>query len=264
MKRSPVLCASLLCLWLAACEDKPNPSAAPTTSSLAPAKPTTEAAKPFDIETATSKVRFDMDAPIEKIFGEVDSSASGEVFVDLEDLTKCTGLLKIDLDKLVLYQQKREKEDAAFGERTKSDTQNEHARNWLGIGKDVADADKQKHRFIELKITKVEAKGPKSLAAMQGDERKTTLVVTGDFRLNERAVAKTAELELTFKMSGDKPTSIHVKSVSPIAVNLDAHDVRPKDTLGAILQKTTEELATLGKKVSKDAMVSIDLTLKPR
>jgi len=254
--------AVLVALALAGCEDKPNPNAAPTSSALAPAKAQTEASKAFTITEAGSKVTFMMDAPIEKIFGEADGSAAGELFIDVEDVTKSAGLLKVDLDKLVIYQQKRADEKGEFGERTKNDTQNEHARNWLGVGKDVAEADKQKKRFIEFKVTKSETTGPKKLAEIQGAERKMVLKVSGDFRLNERTVQKTGEIEVTFKMDGDKPTSIAVKSTQPIAVSLEQHDVRPKDTLGVILQKTTEELATLGKKVSKDAMVSLDFTAK--
>ena len=41
-----------------------------------------------------------MDAPIEKIFGEADGSTEGELFIDPEDITRSTGLLKIDLEKL--------------------------------------------------------------------------------------------------------------------------------------------------------------------
>jgi hypothetical protein len=264
MTRPMSAAAVLVALALAGCEDKPNPNAAPTSSALAPAKAQTEASKAFTITEAGSKVSFAMDAAIEKIFGEADGSASGELFVDLEDITKSAGLLKVDLDKLVLYQQKRADEKGEFSERTKSDLQNEHARDWLGIGKDVADADKQKHRFIEFKITKIETTGPKKLAEIQGAERKMTLKVTGDFRLNERTTQKTGELEVTFKMDGDKPASIMVKSTQPIPVNLEQHDVKPRNALGVLLQKTTDELATLGKKVSKDAMISLDFTAKAK
>jgi len=264
MKLPMSAAALLVALALAGCEDKPNPNAAPTSSALAPAKPTTEAAKAFNVEATGSKVNFMMDAPIEKIYGEADGSTSGELFVDTTDITKSSGLFKVDLDKLAIYQQKRADEKSEFGERTKNDTQNEHARNWLGIGKDVAAADKEKHRFIEFKVTKIEPQGPKSLGELQGAERKLALKVTGDFRLNERTVTKTADVELVFKMEGDKYTSVTVKSVKPIPVNLEEHDVRPKDALGILLQKTTEELATLGKKVSKDAMVSIEFTAKAK
>lgn len=245
-------------------KDEPNPNAAPVSSSLAPAKPQTDAGKPYAVEGQGTKVSFTMDAPIEKIFGEADGSLEGELFVDPEDVTRSTGLVKIDLDKLVIYQQKRADEKAEFGERTKSDLQNEHARNWLGIGKDVPEADRAKHRYIEFKISKIETAGAKSVAGLSGAERKVLLDVTGDFRLHERTVPKKAELEVTFVMEGDKVAKVRVKSTKPISVNLEAHDVRPRDTLGAILQKTADELATLGKKVSKDAMVSFELQAKPK
>ncbi|MRG96643.1 YceI family protein [Polyangium spumosum] len=255
----------LLALAASGCsKDEPNPNAAPISSSLAAAKPQTDAGKPYAVEAAGAKVGFTMDAPIEKIFGEADGSISGELFVDAEDVTRSTGLVKIDLDKLVIFQQKRADEASTFGERTKSDTQNEHARNWLGIGKDVGEAEKQKHRFIEFKLSKIETAGPKGVAGLSGAERTMKLDVTGDFRLHERTVQKKAELEVTFVMEGDKVTALRVRSTKPIAVNLEEHDVRPRDTLGVILQKTTDELATLGKKVSKDAMVSLDFQAKPR
>ncbi len=258
------LALALAAAGLGGCEDKASSSAAPTSSALAPAKPKTETARAFAVETTGNKASFLMDAPIEKIFGEAEGAIAGEVFADLEDLTRSTGLVKVDLDKLVLYQQKRDNETAAFSERSKSDLQNEHARNWLEIGKDVSEETKQKNRFIEFKITKVETAGPKNVLTMQGAERKVTLTVTGDLRLHERTVPKTAKVEATFKFEGDKPTAVAVKTVEPLAVNLEEHDVRPRDTLGKILQKTQEELSTLGKKVSKDAMISLDFVAKAK
>ncbi|TKD03560.1 YceI family protein [Polyangium fumosum] len=256
---------ALVALAASGCsKDEPNPNAAPVSSSLAPAKPKTEAGKPYAVEAQGAKVSFTMDAPIEKIFGEADGSTSGELFVDPEDVTRSTGLLKIDLDKLVIYQQKRADEKAEFGERTKSDLQNEHARDWLGIGKDVAEAERQKRRTIEFKLSKIETAGPKSVAGLTGAERTMKLDVTGDLRLNERTAPKKAELEVTFVMEGDKVAAVRVKSTKPVAVNLDAHDVRPRNALGVILQKTADELTTLGKKVSKDAMVSLDFQAKPK
>ncbi|UQA58446.1 hypothetical protein [Polyangium aurulentum] len=258
------LALTLAAPHLGGCEDKPSPGAAPTSSALAPAKPKTEAARTFVVDAQGSRASFLMDAPIEKIHGDALDAITGEVFVDLEDLTKSTGLLKVDLDKLVLYQQKRENETAAFSERSKSDLQNEHARNWLEIGKDVSEETKKKNRFVELKITKVETAGPKNVLTMTGADRKVELTVTGDLRLHERTVPKTAKIEATFEYEGDKLVSLAVKTVEPIAVSLEEHDVRPRDTLGKILQKTQEELSTLGKKVSKDAMISVDFTAKAR
>jgi hypothetical protein len=53
----------------------------------------------------------------------------------LNDLTKSTGLVKIDLDKLVLTQQKRVNEMDPYGDPKQNEKQNEHARAWLEIDK---------------------------------------------------------------------------------------------------------------------------------
>lgn len=245
---------------LVACEDKPSAKAAPVSSTLASAAPASSAAVRFVVDAPGSKVTFLMDAPIEKIDGDAPGSLSGELFVDLEDLTRSTGLLKVDLDRLTLYQQKRDAADKPFGERKKSDIQNEHARNWLEIGAEVSAEVKAKHRYIELRVKKLETTGPKSLKALTGAERTVELTLTGDFRLHERTVEKTAKLAVTFVMAGDTVSSVKVKLLTPVPVNLEQHDVRPRDTLGKILQKTQEELATLGTKVSRDAMVSVEFS----
>jgi hypothetical protein len=261
--RRSLVALALSGLCLVACQqDQPGKNAAPTSSALAPAAPQSDMSKTFAVEADPSKVSFLMDAPIEKIYGEAPGAVSGEIFVDLMDVTKTTGLVKVDLDKLAIYQQKRENENASFTERTKVEKQNEHARDWLEIGKDVSADKKEKNRYIEFKLKKVETDGPKDITKMTGAERKISLKVTGDFRLHERTVEKTTELEVTFKFDGDKPSAVAIKTVKPFAVNLEQHDVRPRDALGAILQKTTEELSILGKKVAKDAMIDVDFSAK--
>lgn len=244
-------------LALAGCDDGPSKNAAPVSSSLEPAaKPASASASAFAVTTGSSKVTFLMDAPIEKIFGDAPGSASGEFYVDLSDVTKSTGLLKIDLDKLVVYQQKRADENGEFGERKKDDTQNEHVRNWLEIGSDAPADVKAKNQQIEFKITKVATAGEKDISKLSGAERKVTLDVTGDFRLHQRTVEKTAKLELTVKYDGDKATSVSVKSAEPIPVDLEKHDVRPRSAFGKIADATFD---TLSKKVNKVPQVSIEV-----
>lgn len=247
-------------LAISGCDEGASKNAAPVSSSLEPAaKPTTASA--FDVKSDSSKVTFLMDAPIEKIFGEAPGSASGEFYVDLSDVTKSTGLVKIDLEKLVVYQQKREDENAEFGEKVKSDTQNEHVMNWLEIGKDAPEAEKAKNRYIEFKVKKVETDGEKDITKLSGAERKVDLTVTGDFRLHQRTVEKTAKLELTVKYDGDKPTSVTLKSKEPIAVDMEKHDVRPREAFGKLAQATFD---TLSKKVNKMPQVSIELEATPK
>ncbi|MCA9641064.1 MAG: hypothetical protein H6718_08980 [Polyangiaceae bacterium] len=249
-----------LALGLGGCDEGPSKNAAPVSSSLEPAAKPTEASA-FDVKTDASKVTFLMDAPIEKIFGDAPGSASGEFYVDLHDVTKSTGLVKIDLEKLVVYQQKRENENAEFGEKVKSDTQNEHVMNWLEIGKDAPDAEKAKNRYIEFKVKKVETDGEKDITKLSGAERKLDLTVTGDFRLHQRTVEKTAKLELTVKYEGDKPTQLLIKSKEAIPVDMEKHDVRPREAFGKLAQATFD---TLSKKVNKMPQVSLELEATPK
>ena len=241
-------------LTISGCDEGPSKNAAPVSSSLEPAAKPTEGSA-FEVKSDSSKVTFQMDAPIEKIFGDVPGSASGEFYVDLHDITKSTGLVKIDLEKLVVYQQKREKEDAEFGEKVKNDTQNEHVMNWLEIGKDAPEAEKAKNRYIEFKVKKIETAGEKDITKLTGAERKVDLTVPGDFRLHQRTVEKTAKLELTVTYDGDKPKSLSIKSKEPIPVDMEKHDVRPREAFGKLAQATFD---TLSKKVNKMPQVSLE------
>jgi len=245
----------VLSLALAGCDDGPSKNAAPVSSSLQAAAKSS-AASTFVVASEASKVSFLMDAPIEKIFGDAPGSASGEFHVDLTDVTKSTGLLKIDLDKLVLSHQKREDEAGEFKERKQDDTQNAHAREWLEIGPGAPADVKAKNQFIEFKITKVATSGEKDIGKLTGAERKLTVDVSGDFRLHQRSVEKTAKLELTVKYDGDKPKSISVKSLDTIPVDLEKHDVRPRSAFGKLADAT---LATLSKKVNKTPQISIEI-----
>lgn len=241
---------------LYACDDGPSKNAAPVSSELAPAAKPTAAAKTYEVKSDTSKVTFTMEAPIEKIHGDAPKSLSGEFNVDPMDLTKSNGLVKIDLDTLVVSQQKRESKDGEFGEKQTVDKQNEHMKAWLEISPDTPEQDRAKNRYIEFKVTKVSVlEGKPNIMEMEGAERKVKLMLAGDFRLHQRAVPKQAEVELTFKMDGDKPQSVSVKSTKPIPVELEKHDVRPREAFGKLAQAGFEALS---EKVNKTAEVSVE------
>jgi polyisoprenoid-binding protein YceI len=257
----PLMIAAMVGAVALGCEDKPATDLAPTASALAPAKPASATAAKFEVDAAETKVSFLMDAPLEKIHGKAPGSMSGELFVDLGDITKSSGLVKVDLFKLELFQQKRPKEGEEFGEEVKSDKQNEHAKAWLEIDAEAPEAKRQEYRYIEFKVTKIEAKGEKSISALKGDERKLTVTVTGEFRLHGRKTIKTTDMEVTVKYAGDKPVSAHFKSLTPLAVGLDEHDVRPREAFGKLAQKTLEAMAP---KVAKEAAVSLEFEAKAK
>jgi hypothetical protein len=259
------LCRSSLVTVLAlaafGCSKHSDANLAPTASALASAEKPSESASELAIDTTGSKVTFLMNAPIEKITGEADDAISGQIFVDLEDMKKTTALVKMDLDKLVLYQQQRDDDKADFGEKKKNDRQNEHARTWLGISNDSPEDMRKANRYAEYKIDKVIEVSAPDITKLTGPERKVTATVEGDFRLHQRKNRKQAKIEATFKFDGDKLQSVSLKTAEPLNLGLEEYDVRPRDALGSLLKKT---LSDLGQKVAKEVPVEIQLTAKPK
>lgn len=246
-------------LALLACDNKPSAPLAPSATALAPAEKRSESAKTFEIDTAGSKLSFLMTAPIEKIHGEAADSAKGQLFIDPADISKTSGLIQVDLDKLVLYQQKRADENGEYGERVKSDKQNEHAKTWLEISADAPADQRELNRWVEFRIDKVIETSATDVNKLSGAERKLTATVEGELRLHQRKVRKQAKVEATFKYDGDKPTSVTIKSVAPVVVDLDSHDVRPRELFGKLAQKT---LSDMGQKVAKEAPIELQITAK--
>jgi hypothetical protein len=256
-----------LALISIACEEKPAPNLAPTASALGAAAPKAPSAAPFGIDAGTSSVKFLMDSPLEKIDGDAPASLSGEIFVDPADLTKSSGLLKIDLDKLTLYQQKRAGESEAYGERKKSDVQNKHARGWLELVPkegEVTTEQAQMNRFAEFKLESLATSTP-DVTKLTGAERKVEGTASGDFRLHGRKAKKSAKIELLFKYAGDQLQSIQIKSVEPVPVNLDEFEVHPRDDTGKLLKTVTEAITTnLKGKVSNLAPITFEFSAKPK
>jgi hypothetical protein len=245
------------------CKDKPSANLAPTASALQ-AAPAAATAVQFSVDSASSKVTFLMDSPLEKIDGDASGGLSGDLFVDLSDISRSTALVKVDLQKLVLYQQKRGDEKGGYGERAKSDLQNQHARNWLQIAPregDVSAEQAEANRWVEFKIEKLENATLSNIAGASGSERKLTASASGDFRLHGRKQTKSAKLELTFTYQGDKARSIHVKTTEPLNIGLEEFEVNPRDDAGKFVKSVTEALSSnLKGKVAQQAPLELDFT----
>jgi hypothetical protein len=249
----------LLCLAGAGCQKHEAENLAPAASALAPSKPAAPKAVTVDVESATSQVTFLMPAAIEKISGEAPGSVEGQLFVDLEDITKSTGLVKVDLDKLTLYQEQRKDEKQAFGEKKKNDLQNQHARTWLEISGDTPADVRTANRFAEFKITRIENASKADLTAP--GEHKITATVVGDFRLHGRKSEKRVSVEISVKNATDKLESVTVKTTAPLAIGLEEFDVRPREAFGKLAQKT---LDALGSKVAKEAPLELEFTARAK
>ncbi len=256
----PLLIAGVSLPAFAACNSSKK-ELAPEAAPLAAEKPATNESAPFNVVAAQTKVGFLMDAPLEQITGRAPGAMSGEIFLDPSDLSKTRGLVTVDLDKLVLYQEKRDSKEGKFGPEERSDMQNTHARAWLEIGEDAPPDVRQANRFIEFRIAKVEAIGPGDVTKMTGPKRTLKAKVSGDFRLHGRVKPKTAELDVVFNYEGQTLKSVSMKTVKPFSVDLDEFDVRPREAFGKLAQKT---LAMLAPKVARDARVTLDFSVTPK
>jgi hypothetical protein len=268
MVRSNVAGLLVLSFVMAGCKANEAPKdLAPTAKALEAPMPTTPNGVPLVIDGAKSSVTFLMDSPLEKLDGDAPGSASGELSVDLDDLTKSRALVKVDLDKLVLYQQKRADEAGQYGERKKSDKQNEHARDWLQIvpreGETTAEQ-AASNRMVEFRIDQLETATP-NVRSMSGAERKVNAKVSGDFRLHGRKARQSAELELTFRFAGDKLEALDVKTTSPVPVNLEQYEINPRDGAGKFVKTITDAVAgSLKGKLQKEAPVHIAFSARPK
>jgi hypothetical protein len=266
MVRSSLVAVALLMLVTPGCKEKEAPKTlAPTASALEAPMPTSANGVRLGVESATSSLTFLMDSPLEKLDGDAPGSLAGELAVDLDDLTKSTALVKADLDKLVLYQQKRGDEGSQYGERKKSEKQNEHARDWLQIVPhegEVTPEQAAMNRFAEFRIDKLETATP-NVRSLSGAERKVNATVSGDFRLHGRKARQSATVELTFRFAGDKLESVAVKTAQPMPVNLEQYEVNPRDSAGKFVKTISDAVSgSLKGKLQKEAPISLAFTAK--
>ncbi len=249
-------------------KEQPALERAPVASATLEAPAAQQGAAPFAVDTASSSFRFEMDSPLEKIDGEAPQSLKGELFVDPADLSKSTALLRADLLKLTLYQQKRADEKGEYGERKKSDLQNEHARDWLQIRAkegEVTAEQAEQNRWAELKIDKLTDLSAADVTKLSGAERKITATAHGELRLHGRKAAKSAKIELSFRYAGDKLESLAVTTREPFVITLEEFEVHPRDAAGKLVKKLSDALASnLRGKVAADAPVEVSFVAQPR
>lgn len=256
------LCALLaltLPVTVAACGDDDGEATTPDTP-LEVTEPAVETAKKFVLARDSSNVEFLMEAPLENIHGVAEDAMEGELFVELSDLTKSTGLVKVDLMELELFQRKRETADEELGEETKNDTQNEHMRTWLQISDDAPEATREQFRWAQFRIASVENPTNPDVMSMEGAERRVTVTAKGQLQVHGKTVPATAQLELVFAFEGEQVTSLTARTAEPVLVDLAAHEVQPRSAFDVLAEKT---LSALGEKVASAAPITFEVTARP-
>jgi len=233
---------------------------APKAEKLEEVAPKVETAAAWALQSEGAKVTFEMQAPFERQDGEVPAAAvSGTLHLDPRDLRQSTGLVAVDIGELQIFMQKAE-EAGKYGEREKSDLQNEHMRDWLEIGDDVPAEALAKNRRVEFSLREVVEVSQADVSKLSGAERTVTLTVKGDFLLHQRKVEKTVTLAAIFHYEGDRPTRVDVRTTEPFAVSLPEHDVHPRTGFGTLAKKT---LGALSDKVGEEAKVSVAFSATP-
>jgi hypothetical protein len=210
-----------------------------------------------------SKTAIDMPAPKERIKAETEG-AKGQLHVDLASLGKTRGDIYIDVATLSTH---------TFGN-DDDKTQTHHALTWLQVDETMSDAaEREKNRWAHFAIRSIDglsAPDAKSIAPQKegnDDVRTVSLTAHGDFELHQHAAKAPKDVQLDVKMhypagapADSKPTSIEIKTRSPLVITLADHDVKPRDSQGIIAQKA---FGLLGTKVADVANVSIDLRAQP-
>jgi hypothetical protein len=209
----------------------------------------------------TGKTSIDMPAPSEHIKGATDV-AGGELVIDTKRLAETRGQVKADVTTLTT---------TTFGIEDKDKAQTEHARNWLEAGTLVTPEVKEGNRWAIYTIKSVEGLASSDLSTVPivhlgpEDTRTVTARANGDFFVHGHQIAKSAELEIVFhyatgEASAAKPTTVEIKTKTPLHVTLAEHEVKPRDSFGAIAQKS---FSLIGTKVAETADVTFDLTARP-
>ena len=253
MNRSALIFPLALCLAVAACDkkDSPAPAMPATTPSVAPKVAAPEApVVGAHLKIATVKSSFLIDAPLEKIKG-TSEEGKGELALDPLDLTKSRGEVAIRLAALHTH---------TFGDKSKDDSQTEHAHNWMEIGPESSAENKVKYEYTKLTIKSVETPVTK-LADIkeEGGARTFKAKVGGDLWIHGVTSAKTVAVTVTVKGPPDAPTEVMVKTDEPMMVSMKEHGIAPHDKLGGFLNGALEKI---GKKIDDKVQVSFEATAK--
>lgn len=266
VERLSLLAVAVCCTAsaLGACGRKTPTTSAPSAS----ARPEPPKTQLFAIERAGSKVEFSMHAPLERIHGELTDALDGEISLNLEKLEEASGRVEVDLEKLVLLEQKRKDEKHEFSEPARNERQNREAREWLQLearSGEIAEEQAQRNRFPKFALDRLDDVSASNVSALTGEERNVGAKARGSLLLHGRTNKVNARLSLGFSYAGGRLQSIHVKTTEPLAVTLEDYDVHPRNRAGKLVKTIQEAVAheyrnTLEPRV----LIDVSFTAKPR
>ena len=246
---SLLLASSLGCAAVIGCENKSNPLAPPA-EKLEASSSESANAEVWKIER-DGEAKFTMVGKVETIVGEL-TTTRGKLEIDLKDLTRTRGAVEMDLLTL---------ETMTFEDKAKNKKQTADALTWLEVSERPGNEEsRKKHQWAVFAIRSIDKAVPANIAALSGDTRSAQITATGDLLLHGRKTSLTVELQAEFDFSGGTPQRLEIETKEPMVVNLAAHDVRPRDSVGKLITTLSEALKV---KLADDATITFDLDASP-
>jgi len=184
--------------------------------------------------------------------------ATGELEVDLDDLSRTTGRVALDLATLELTSS----DGLIDGPNTA------RALDWLELGVGIAAARRETVRQVSFEVTALDAGHLVSAPAEERPARRRELVshwaVRGELSLHGVRAPESAEVTLTLVPGPEPagpPAELLIRSRRPLVVVLGTHDIRPRERRGLSVSK---DHGVLGDGVGREARVSFELRFAPR
>lgn len=244
----------------------PTSQAAP--SAVPSARPAPPVSTHFVIESAGSSVGFVIDAPLEKIRGELKDAISGDLFVNMKKVEDSNGRVEVDLEKLNLFEQKRKDEKHAFSESARNEQQNREAREWLQLEAregEIAEEQAKRNRFPKLTLDRLDSPSASDVQALTLPERNVGALARGSLLLHGRTNKAAVKLALTFVYANGAVQEVRVATSEPFPVALEDYDVNPRNRVGKQVKTIQEALAgEYSKKLSAQVLVDVSFSAKPK
>ena len=252
-------CALALVALVVGCQKK-QPQKERTEPWLASARPSASASalpRRVPYRLAASRVDFELPTKRGTPKGKV-GSGTGELDVDLDDLSHTTGKVGFDLSTLELT-----------GTDGSSDAPNTaRALDWLELGAGIAADRRDTLRQVSFELGSLDAGHVVSAPSEERPSRRRELAsqwqVRGELSLHGVRAPGSADVTLTLVPGPDPagpPAELLIRSRQPFVIVLGTHDIRPREQRGLSIAK---DQGVLGDGVGREARVSFELTFTPR
>jgi polyisoprenoid-binding protein YceI len=196
---------------------------------------------------AESKARFALSGKRAKVSGIL-PLLSGKLELDPRNLAQGDALLEFDLTRIEITASSEEHDYPNAESATAS------ALEWLELGSGVADARREVFRRALFELSAIEdVTGPLELASTKA----MTVVAVGALTLHGfRAPVRTRVQLQPLKTDPGEPSRLSIRSLQPVVLSLEAHDIIFRNASGVSDATQTERASRL---IGKSVRVDFDL-----